>query len=370
MKFAVFDHLDRSGADLARQYEERLRLVELYEWAGFHAYHVAEHHGTPLGSAPSPGLFLAAVAQRTDRLRFGPLAYPLGLYHPLRLIEEICMLDTMSDGRLELGVGRGASPYEAGFFGIAPESGQGRFEEILEIVLKGLGTPCLNHEGKFFTFKDVPLVLQPVQLPHPPLWHVTRSLDSAARLAALGCNVALALPTRDAATFTARYRAAWAEQGRDPADLPFIGNTRNVVVLDSDRDAKAIARRAFHVWYQSMVHLWRANGVELPRAVSSPDFDETVEQGYIVAGSPATVRDHLLRERQKSGVNYYICRFACGDLSFEESARSVRLFAREIMPALAPDQGKTRERAATGSLARGLRWIGAEDLSEVGFLFR
>jgi alkanesulfonate monooxygenase SsuD/methylene tetrahydromethanopterin reductase-like flavin-dependent oxidoreductase (luciferase family) len=65
MKFAVFDHLDRSGPDLERQYEERLRLTEIYEWAGFHAYHVAEHHGTPLGSAPSPGLFLAAVAQRT-----------------------------------------------------------------------------------------------------------------------------------------------------------------------------------------------------------------------------------------------------------------------------------------------------------------
>ena len=73
MKFAVFDHLDRSGPDLGRQYKDRLRLIELYEWAGFHAYHVAEHHGTPLGSAPSPGLFLAAVAQRTTTLRLGPL---------------------------------------------------------------------------------------------------------------------------------------------------------------------------------------------------------------------------------------------------------------------------------------------------------
>jgi alkanesulfonate monooxygenase SsuD/methylene tetrahydromethanopterin reductase-like flavin-dependent oxidoreductase (luciferase family) len=370
MKFAVFDHLDRSGPDLGRQYEERLRLIELYEWAGFHAYHVAEHHGTPLGSAPSPGLFLAAVAQRTEKLRFGPLAYPLGLYHPLRLIEEICMLDTMSDGRLELGVGRGASPYEAGFFGVEPGSNQERFDEVLEIMLKGLGTSKLSHTGKFFTFKDVPLVLQPIQRPHPPLWHVTRSLDSAGRLAALGCNVALALPTRDAGAFIQRYIAAWTALGRDPADMPFVGNTRNVVVLDTDRDAIAIARRAFHVWYESMVHLWRANGVELPRAVSSPDFDETVEQGYIVAGSPATVRDHLLRERQESGINYFICRFACGDLSFEESARSVRLFAREIMPAFAPDAAGIRERAATGSLARGLRWIGAEDLSEVGFLFR
>src|SRR5260370_2940901 len=116
MKFAGVDHLDGSGPDRGRQYEDRLRLTEIYEWAGFHAYHVAEHHGTPLGSAPSPGLFLAAVAQRTTRLRFGPLAYPLGLYHPLRLIEEICMLDVMTGGRLEPRLRRGASPYEAAFF--------------------------------------------------------------------------------------------------------------------------------------------------------------------------------------------------------------------------------------------------------------
>jgi alkanesulfonate monooxygenase SsuD/methylene tetrahydromethanopterin reductase-like flavin-dependent oxidoreductase (luciferase family) len=370
MQFAVFDHMDRSGADLGLQYEERLRLVELYEWAGFHAYHVAEHHGTPLGSAPSPGLFLAAVAQRTSRLRLGPLAYPLGLYHPLRLIEEICMLDVMSHGRLELGVGRGASPYEANFFGVEPATSQERFDESLEILMKGLANDRLTHSGKYFTFKDVPLVIRPVQRPHPPLWHVSRSLESADKLAALGCNVALAMPTDHATAFIARYRNAWLALGNRAGDMPFVGNTRNVVVLDSDRDANDAARRAFHVWYESMVHLWRAHGVELPRAVSSPDFDETVEQGYIVAGSPATVRQKLMRQRQDSGMNYFICRFACGDLSFEESARSVRLFAREVMPAFEPEAARPRERAASGLLARGLRWVAPEDLSEVGFLFR
>lgn len=280
------------------------------------------------------------------------------------------MLDVMSGGRLELGVGRGASPYEAEFFGIEPSTSQERFDEILEIVLKGLGADRLDHAGKFFTFKDVPLVMQPVQRPHPPLWHVTRSLDSADRLAGLGCNIALAMPTHDAGAFTARYRAAWAVLGRTPEEMPFLGNTRNVVVLDSDREAVSAARRAFHVWYDSMVHLWRANGVELPRQVSTPDFDEAVEQGYIVAGSPSRVRERMLRDQFVSGINYSICRFACGDLSFEESARSVRLFAREVMPALMQGDDKAPARAATGTLARGLRWLGDEDLSEVGFLFR
>lgn len=370
MKFAVFDHLDRSGPDLVRQYEERLRLAELYEWADFHAYHVAEHHGTPLGMAPSPGLFLASVAQRTTNLRFGPLVYPLGLYHPLRLIEEICMLDTLSDGRLELGVGRGASPYEAGFFGVDPKTSVERFEEILQILVKGIGSTVLDHKGRFFTFDAVPLALQPVQQPHPPLWVATRSIEAAPHLARQGSNVALSLPTHEAGAFTSRFRAAWQELGRDLEDLPFIGNTRNIVVAGNDREAQSSARRAFRVWYDSLVHLWRAHGMELPSQIFPSDFDEAVGLGYVVAGSPSTVRDRLRFDDEISGINYSICRFAYGDLAYEESARSVRLFAREVMPALEKPSGKERDRAATGSLDGGLRWIGAESLTDVGFLFR
>src|SRR5271165_322873 len=81
VKFGVFDHIDRNGAPLESQYEARLRIVEAYDAAGFDSYHVAEHHGTPLGMAPSPGIFLASVAQRTRRIRFGPLVYILPLYH-------------------------------------------------------------------------------------------------------------------------------------------------------------------------------------------------------------------------------------------------------------------------------------------------
>ena len=110
MKFGVFDHIDEAGVPVGQQFEERLALIERYEHAGFHAYHLAEHHGTPLGHAPSPSVFLAAATQRTTTLRLGPLVYCLPLYHPLRLIDEVCMLDHLSDGRLQLGVGAGVSP--------------------------------------------------------------------------------------------------------------------------------------------------------------------------------------------------------------------------------------------------------------------
>src|SRR5579884_3601517 len=123
MKFGVFDHMDQAGVPLQQQFDERLKLIEAYDRLGFYAYQLAEHHGTPLGLAPSPGIFMAAVAQRTKRLRFGPLVYSLPLYHPVRLIEEICMLDHLSSGRLELGVGRGVSPIEVGFYGLDAGAG-------------------------------------------------------------------------------------------------------------------------------------------------------------------------------------------------------------------------------------------------------
>jgi len=110
MEFGVFDHLDLGDRPHERFYRERLEIVEAYERAGFYSYHVAEHHLTPLGMAPSPSVFLAAVAQRTRRLRFGPMVYVAPLYHRLRLLEEICMLDQMSGGRLEIAFGRGALP--------------------------------------------------------------------------------------------------------------------------------------------------------------------------------------------------------------------------------------------------------------------
>ena len=117
MKFGVFDHMDDAGVPLQRScMPTALHLAEAYDRAGIYGYHVAEHHATPLGCAASPGLFLAAIAQRTTRLRFGPMVYLLPFYHPIRLIEEICMLDQMSGGRFELGIGRGVSPLEAGAY--------------------------------------------------------------------------------------------------------------------------------------------------------------------------------------------------------------------------------------------------------------
>jgi len=124
--------------------------------AGFVGYHLAEHHATPLGMAPSPALFLTAAAQRTRRIRLGPLVYLLPLYHPLRLIEEVCMLDHLSGGRLELGVGRGASPYELGYFGVDAADTRAIFTEALAVLVAGLTQPRLTFEGEHYHITTSP----------------------------------------------------------------------------------------------------------------------------------------------------------------------------------------------------------------------
>ena len=153
MEFGVFDHLDNDHQSFQRYYEERLKLIEIYDRAGFHAYHLAEHHATTLGMAPSPNVFLSAIAQRTKQLRFGPMVYALPLYHPLRLAEEIAMLDQLSGGRFELGVGRGISPLESRGYGENPDYAvsQKVFTESLDIIraaLAGGKFVCLR-EGRY-----------------------------------------------------------------------------------------------------------------------------------------------------------------------------------------------------------------------------
>src|ERR1700740_2277095 len=154
MRFGIFDHLDDGGVPLGQLFEERLRQIEAYDRAGFYGYHLAEHHMTPLGYAPSPSVFLSAVAQRTQKLRFGPMVYLLPLYHPLRLIDEICMLDQMSGGRFLYGVGRGISPIEVGFYGVAFDNGTKQFREAFEVIRRGLTKERLTFHGEVHDFDN------------------------------------------------------------------------------------------------------------------------------------------------------------------------------------------------------------------------
>ena len=336
MKFGVFDHVDDSGLPLAEHLEARLRMAEAYDAAGFHCYHVAEHHGTPLGLAPSPGILFAALSQRTARLRFGPLVYLLPLYHPLRLVEEVAMLDALSNGRFQLGIGRGVSPIELGFYGLDMAEQRGRYDETLEVLLKGLSSDRLDHQGEFYRFDDVPMALRPVQRPHPPLWYGAGSPDSIRWCAQNGINmVTLALGER-VRQATDLYRSEW--QGV-PDEIPLMGVSRHIVVADSDEAAKALARPAYARWRGSMAKLWEERGAGFPLAAHLPlEWDAAEALGHGCAGSPATVRAFVEREAAAGAINYFVSAMAFGDLPLAAVLRSVELFSAEVMPGfLAPN---------------------------------
>jgi alkanesulfonate monooxygenase SsuD/methylene tetrahydromethanopterin reductase-like flavin-dependent oxidoreductase (luciferase family) len=333
MEFGVFDHLDRSRVSLQEFYDSRLKIIEAYDRAGFYAYHVAEHHSTPLGMAPSPTAFLSAIAQRTRRLRFGPLVYALPLHHPLRLIEEICMLDQLSGGRLDIGFGRGSSPMEIAFYGQDPKKAQSVYAEALEIILQGLTRRKVDFQGEFFTFKNVPLEVEPLQKPHPPIWYGVHSVESAERAARQGLNIVSLDSAAETQSFTDRYRQVWRQTRGAGEPMPKLGLSRFIVIADNDEAALTAARRAYSLWHRSFYHLYRLAGTA-PAHPRPAEFDAMMQRGQAVAGCPPTVCNFLKRELHQSAATYLVGQFVFGDLTLSECLRSVELFTREVVPEL------------------------------------
>jgi len=248
VKFGVFDHMDRGTASLVEQYKSRLKLAEAYDVAGLYAYHLAEHHSTPLGMAPSPSVYLSAVIQRTKRLRVGAMVYTLSMHHPLRVFEEICMLDQMSEGRLEVGLGRGASPFEIAYYGVNPEQAQSIYQESFEIIMQSLKEAEVSFHGKHFRFDHVPVEMHCYQESGPPLWYGLGSPDGARWVAEKRINIICSGTADRVRSITDRYRAEWDDLGREKSAIPLMGASRHVVIGRTTKEAKEAAARAYRVW--------------------------------------------------------------------------------------------------------------------------
>ena len=328
MEFGVFDLVERNGTPLHAFYRARLRLVEAYERHGFTGYHVAEHHATPHGLTPSPSVFLAAVADRTERLRFGPLVYCLPFYHPLRLLEEICMLDHLSG----VGVGRGISSVERGYYGIANVSNERLFLETLAILRSGLTHPVLEHSGEFFRFAGVPIEIPPLQQP-PPLWYGLHLPESAAWAAGMGMNVVCGAGTATARTAAARFDEAWAATGAT-GPRPKVGLVRKIVVAETDAAALAIARAAYPLWLDNFNYLFRRVGVTPKNGDRPPSWDAAAADGLAIAGAPATVVAALREQLTGTTFDYVVGEFVFGDLATDAAERSIALFGAHVIPAL------------------------------------
>jgi alkanesulfonate monooxygenase SsuD/methylene tetrahydromethanopterin reductase-like flavin-dependent oxidoreductase (luciferase family) len=261
--------------------------------------------------------------------------YTLALYHPLRLAEEICMLDHLSRGRFQLGVGRGISPYELGYYGVNPEEAHARYLESFQVVMQALQAGSmgeeLTYEGQFYQFKQVPITMAPLQKPHPPLWYGIGDPNGVSWCVANRCNVVGNAPLDRIRVITDRYRAEWAAAGHSAQTLPLMGTTRHMVIAPTEQEANDLAREAYGRWYQSFMHLWDKHGTK-PGAYFPSTWDELAGAGRALAGTPTTVREQLMHQIEVSGINFVLTRFAFGDLPLAQSLRSVSLFASDVMP--------------------------------------
>jgi alkanesulfonate monooxygenase SsuD/methylene tetrahydromethanopterin reductase-like flavin-dependent oxidoreductase (luciferase family) len=334
--FGFFDHVERRDEPLDRLYEGRLQLLEMADAAGFYCYHVAEHHATPLGMAPSPGIFLSAVAQRTRRIHFGPLVYLLPLYSPLRLIEEICMLDQMSGGRLEVGVGRGISPFELAYHSVPFMESRDMFEEALSVLIAGLRGQHLSHRGQYYRYADVPMELFPKQTPNPPFWYGVSTPQSVFYAARRGMHMVTGGPIPGVKTSVETYREVREQYKNSPenvnphVEVPKLGAIRHCYVAETDQEADAVARPAYRVFYNNLVKLWR-DFRTLPMHFTD-NLDIARKGDAVIVGSPSAVQDEIARFFEQSSCNYLVPAFAWGNLTQEQSQRSLDLFASKVMP--------------------------------------
>lgn len=335
--FGLFDWIDYRDAPVDQIFEERLRLLEVADEAGFYCYHLAEHHATPLGLAPSPGVFLSAASQRARRIRLGTLVYLLPLYNPLRLLKEIAMIDQLSGGRFELGVGRGVSPYELRYFGVDARESRAIFLEALEVLRRGFTRDRLTFQGKYFTYDDVPIEIHPKQRPYPAFWYPTSNIESIPWAAKEGLNLMGQASARELRAANDLYRQEWAKHRDDPDRInahvadPRLGVLRLVHVADTDDRAVAEARPIHRDWFAGFIHLWRA--FQDPTYEARGDFDRALTGGALIAGSPETVRAEIATLIEEAGCNYLVLAFHWGSMSQDQALRSLKLFTGEVMPA-------------------------------------
>jgi alkanesulfonate monooxygenase SsuD/methylene tetrahydromethanopterin reductase-like flavin-dependent oxidoreductase (luciferase family) len=315
-----------------------MQMVELYDRAGFYCYNVAEHHHSPLCLAANQAVYLAAVAQRTKDMRLATAVSVLPLHNPVRLVEELCMLDQLSGGRVEIGVGRGTDrAQELRMWGGDATENDERFEESLEVLLEGLTCEFLTHQGRFFNYKDLWMALRPVQQPRPPMWWP----GSAEHAGQRGMNFISAERADIAATrgVIEKYLAAFATSptpelaGRPE---PLYGATKRIYVAETQEEATERARQS---WSAFRIHFLKPlpGGHYDPNEAPRPyhlDFDTALAAQAVMPGTPAMLRDFMQQYAAESGANYFVACLQWGDLTHEEATRSVELSASEVMPAV------------------------------------
>ena len=352
MKFAVFS-LMQWPADRSQQqvYANELEQLVLAESQGYHAAWLAEHHFSRYGIGPSIHLTAAHLAARTERMRIGTAVTILPFFHPLRLAEEIAMLDIMSEGRFDWGVGRGYQGHEFAGFGADIEKSHLVFREQLEIVLKAWTGERFSYAGEFFQIPELECLPTPVQQPHPPIWIAALS-PSTMEWAAENDYPMLTdqfSPLTRIEQNRSTYRDAGTRVGIDVTrhELPVL---RHVYVGETTARAREEAARGLIWYYRSLSRVGSPGGPdgEVPENYSfyrmfgedgfNPDRDPDAFLDFLfenctIVGDEVYCRDKIAELQERIGLEYLIAWQNFGDLPHEASLASQRRLIEKVAPA-------------------------------------
>ena len=350
MDFALFSHIP-----WPEEHTPRGLLADLSEQAvageelGFKAVWLAEHHFTRYGLGASSLIIASNIAARTARIRLGTAVLIPPLHHPVRLAEDTATLDVLSDGRLDVGFGRGAAGSEYVNFGVDHGESQARYRETIEMVEALWTTPDCTFEGEYYAARHLNLVPTPLQQPHPPVYvAATRSAESLDFVASTGRRmiIGVVLNTDDALDLLQRFLSQSDRAGNavTAADVPFF---RYFYVAETEEQAHRDARDALN-WTLD-INTWRrefAVGSEVyqriedyrQRRTEFPPTYEYLAEHRAFIGTPDQCAAKI-QALHNAGVRYFGCNFAFGGLEQSKQLKSMELFAREVMPRFADGDG-------------------------------
>lgn len=345
MRFGTFNY-NQSCPDVseAQSFRDLLDQIELTERLGFDEAWFAEHHHSDYGLLASPNLIIAALASRTQRMRLGNLVNVLPLHDPIRLAEECAMLDILTEGRLNVGLGRGA-PRDNIKHGIDPKKADALFREGVEILERAWTEDTFDYHSDTWTYDNISCRPRPIQRPHPPIYYGATSPQSPAEVARRGWNLGLSRqPLDNVARAVELYRATRAELGNPPGGGDAVV-VREIYVADTDEQAWADAGPGItRFWQLATGDPWSPTPItadDLPRFTRRFDYFQdglTLERadswGVSLIGSPATVLARAQAVVERAHPDSLIGLFSFGGLRHAQVMRSLELFAAQVMPEL------------------------------------
>ena len=351
MKFGMFYVLECPDHDFRRAYDEMLEQIRIAEELGFDEVWLAEHHGSDYGSMPSPQIAAAAIAARTERMRIGIAVSNLTFDWPVRVAEDYAMVDVLSNGRLDLGVGRGYQPHEFASMGVADKQNASRevFAEALQIITGMWTTPVgesFTFVGKHFQVFNAQCRPMPIQKPTPPIYVASISPESFDLVAEHGHNM-LVTPTLmtlpELNSFVVNAKRSLMQRGVDPLTMDFPMNWQ-IHLADTAEKAMENASGPLE-WYVDATTAAVPHGDDAPEtyrryadlaAAQDEAGGMTVtglrEGGVVYVGdAEGLIRDiEILRE--ETGLQHLICWMRFGGLAHEHVVRSMKLFAEKVIP--------------------------------------